>query len=59
MGGGEAVVRVKRSACGGCYGRVPPQILLELRQNNRLYTCEHCGRIIVSDEVAEASAQIV
>jgi predicted nucleic acid-binding Zn-ribbon protein len=57
--GGEAVVRVKRSACGGCYGRVPPQILLELRQNNRLYTCEHCGRIIVSDEVAEASAQIV
>jgi predicted nucleic acid-binding Zn-ribbon protein len=52
---GKAIVTVKRSACGGCYNRVPPQKLLELRQNNMLYTCEHCGRIIVSDEIAEKS----
>lgn len=49
---GKAVVPVKKGACGGCFARVPPQKLLELRQNSKLYMCEHCGRIIVSDEIA-------
>ena len=49
---GKAVVPVRRGACGGCFARVPPQKLLELRQNSKLYLCEHCGRIIVSDEIA-------
>jgi uncharacterized protein len=55
---GKAVVPVKRGACGGCFARVPPQKLLELRQNARLYTCEHCGRILVSDEIVETSAKL-
>jgi len=50
---GTAVVPVKRQACGGCHNRVPPQKLLELRKNDRIYTCERCGRIIVSDEIAQ------
>jgi len=49
---GKAVVPVKKGACGGCFARVPPQKLLDLRQNSTLYLCEHCGRIIVSDEIA-------
>lgn len=49
---GKAVVPVKKGACGGCFARVPPQKLLELRQNNKLYLCEHCGRIVVSDGIA-------
>ena len=53
---GRAVVPVKRGACGGCFNRVPPQKLLELRQNSKLYFCEHCGRILVSDEIAISSA---
>ena len=52
---GKAVVSVVRGACGGCYNRVPPQKILELRQNNRLFTCEHCGRILVSDEIVESA----
>jgi predicted nucleic acid-binding Zn-ribbon protein len=48
---GMAVVSVKRGACGGCFNRVPPQKILELKQNSRIYTCEHCGRILVSDEI--------
>jgi predicted nucleic acid-binding Zn-ribbon protein len=51
---GMAVVPVKRGACGGCFARVPPQKLLELRQNTLLYLCEHCGRIIVSDELTRS-----
>jgi predicted nucleic acid-binding Zn-ribbon protein len=55
---GKAVVPVKRGACGGCFNRVPPQKLLELRLNNMLYTCERCGRIVVSDEISEASPKV-
>ncbi|MBI5020675.1 MAG: hypothetical protein HZB59_04510 [Ignavibacteriales bacterium] len=53
--GGVAVVAVKRNACGGCFSRVPPQKILEIRQNNRLFTCEHCGRILVSDHIVSVS----
>jgi hypothetical protein len=53
---GRAVVPVKRGACGGCFNRVPPQKLLELRQHKKVYTCERCGRILVSDEIAENSS---
>jgi uncharacterized protein len=54
---GKAVVAIKRSACGGCFAKVPPQKLLELRQNKKLYMCEHCGRILVSDEIVESSTK--
>ena len=50
---GTAVVAVKRNACGGCFNRIPPQKILELRQNSNLFTCEHCGRILVSDGIVE------
>ncbi|MBI4536286.1 MAG: hypothetical protein HY708_08405 [Ignavibacteriae bacterium] len=53
---GKAVVPVKRGACGGCFTKVPPQKLLELRQNKKVYTCERCGRILVSDEIVEKSS---
>lgn len=53
--GGKAVVPVKRGACGGCFSRVPPQKILEIRQNAKFFTCEHCGRILVSDQIAETA----
>lgn len=53
--GGKAVVAVKRGACGGCFNRVPSQKILELKQNAKFFTCEHCGRILVSDEIAGKS----
>jgi predicted nucleic acid-binding Zn-ribbon protein len=56
---GKAIVAVKRGSCGGCFNKVPPQNLLELRQNKKIYQCEHCGRIIVSDEIAETSSTVV
>lgn len=51
--GGKAVVAVKRSACGGCYNRVPPQKILELRRYSEIYLCEACGRILVSENLIE------
>lgn len=52
--GGKAVVAVRRNACGGCFKRVPPQVSVELRKNSRLMTCEHCGRLLVSDDIVES-----
>jgi predicted nucleic acid-binding Zn-ribbon protein len=50
---GKAVVPVKRNSCGGCFNRVTPQRVLELRRNNAIITCERCGRILVSDEIVQ------
>lgn len=52
---GRAVVPVRRNACGGCFNRVPPQRVLELRKNDMFMTCERCGRVLVSDEIVEAT----
>ena len=51
---GKAVATIKRSACSGCHNIVPSQRQLEIRQNNRLFFCEYCGRILVSSEISEA-----
>lgn len=55
---GLAVVPVRRGSCGGCHNRIPPQRLLELRQHEKIFKCERCGRILVSDEV-ESTATIL
>lgn len=51
--GGTAIVLIKRGACGGCYSRIPPQKILELRQSERFFMCENCGRVLISDHIAE------
>jgi predicted nucleic acid-binding Zn-ribbon protein len=56
---GRAVVQVQRKSCGGCFNRVTPQRVLELRKNSTLITCERCGRILVSDEIVESAKKSV
>ncbi|NJD21538.1 MAG: hypothetical protein FIA82_02545 [Melioribacter sp.] len=50
--GGKAVVTIIRAACSGCHNVVPPQRQLEIKSSKRLFSCESCGRILVSPEVA-------
>jgi predicted nucleic acid-binding Zn-ribbon protein len=50
---GKAVATIRRSACSGCHNIVPSQRQLEIRRNNRIFTCEYCGRILISQEIAE------
>ena len=57
--GGKAVVPVRRNACGGCFKRVPPQVSVELRKNSRLIPCEHCGRLLVSDDIVESYTSVL
>lgn len=49
---GLAVVAVKKRACGGCFTALPAQMINEIKRNDRLITCEHCGRVLVWDEGA-------
>lgn len=44
---GTAVVPVVRGACGGCYNRIPPQTITDIRRAERVITCENCGRIML------------
>ena len=50
---GKAIATIVRSACTGCHNVVPPQRQLEIKQSKRLFSCESCGRILVSQDIAE------
>jgi len=54
---GVAVATVQRGSCGGCYNQVPPQIQLELGTRKKVIACEHCGRILVDENILEAVAE--
>lgn len=49
---GKAVVTISRGACTGCHNVVPPQRQIEIRNSKRLFTCESCGRLLISPNVA-------
>jgi predicted nucleic acid-binding Zn-ribbon protein len=51
---GLAVVSVERDSCGGCHSAIPPQSQSEIRLRKRMTICEHCGRILVDEELTEA-----
>ena len=48
---GLAVVGTERDACGGCFNQVPPQTRLEIGLHKKIIACEHCGRILIDEEV--------
>lgn len=45
--GGVAVTTVKNGACGGCFRRIPPHEMQNLKRDDRIIACEGCGRIII------------
>lgn len=50
---GKAVAPIKKGSCSGCYNVVPPQKILEIKKNNQLHICEHCGRILVAEDLGK------
>ena len=55
---GLAVVTVERSSCGGCFNKIPPQLQLEIRQRKKILACEHCGRILVDDNILSVGQEV-
>lgn len=48
----DAVVKIRKNSCSGCFSAVPPQKIVEIRNNlDKIYTCENCGRIIYPEEL--------
>jgi hypothetical protein len=45
--GGGAIVHIRHGACSGCFKRMPPQLVQEIRRAERLITCDSCGRILI------------
>jgi predicted nucleic acid-binding Zn-ribbon protein len=45
-----AIVAVRDSACRGCNMTVTPQIINEIKMNDRVVTCEVCNRILYLEE---------
>jgi predicted nucleic acid-binding Zn-ribbon protein len=45
--GGLAVTTVNTGACGGCFRRIPPHEMQNLKKDDRIITCEGCGRILI------------
>jgi predicted nucleic acid-binding Zn-ribbon protein len=43
---GLAVVPLKNGACQGCRLALPPQLIADLRKNDKLLTCTYCHRIL-------------
>jgi len=44
---GLAVVGIKNGTCQGCFLSLPPQLVQEVRRQDRILTCSHCQRILV------------
>ncbi|MBQ6955271.1 MAG: hypothetical protein IJP80_01480 [Bacteroidales bacterium] len=56
---GLAVVTIDRDACGGCFSKIPPQRQTEIKMHKKVIVCEHCGRILVDDDIAERAKAIL
>lgn len=45
-----AIVPIKRGCCQGCFMTLPPQIINEVKMDNKIVICENCSRILYSEE---------
>jgi predicted nucleic acid-binding Zn-ribbon protein len=46
----DAAVKVKKNSCSGCFNKVPPQRIVEMRNKpDSMFLCEHCGRILLGE----------
>ena len=41
--GGVGMVSLIESACGGCYSQLPPQTIIEIKENKHIITCPNCS----------------
>lgn len=56
---GLGIVSVQRSACGGCFNRIPPQRQLEIKMHKKVIVCEYCGRILIDGVLAGIEETVV
>lgn len=47
---GLAIVPLQNGVCGGCFMNVPPQVINEIKMNERMVYCEMCARILYLED---------
>ena len=47
---GVAIAEARSEACAGCYMSIPPQVFVNVKKNEQIITCPHCGRILYYKE---------
>lgn len=47
---GIAIAEARGESCSGCYMSIPPQVFVNVKKNNSIITCPHCGRILYYKE---------
>lgn len=50
---GIGVAMIIRDSCGGCFAKIPPQRQSDIKQRKKILVCEHCGRVLVDNTLAE------
>ena len=48
---GTAIVPLNGTTCLGCHMNLPPQLIAEVKRNDKMLTCSHCYRILYWQEV--------
>jgi predicted nucleic acid-binding Zn-ribbon protein len=48
---GIAMTEARGESCSGCYMSIPPQVYVNVKKNESIITCPHCGRILYYKEV--------
>lgn len=52
--GGQAVVAVKKRACGSCFKALTPKKVQDVKRGDQIFTCDHCGALMYwDDEVSD------
>ncbi len=52
------VVTVSRDSCGGCFNKIPPQLQMEIGNRKKIIACEHCGRVLVDDDILSVGKKV-
>ena len=47
---GLALVKIQENSCFGCYMKVPPQVINEIKMYDKLITCGMCARILYLED---------
>ena len=50
---GVGMASIIGSACGGCYSQLPPQTVIEIKENKKIITCPNCSVLQFWDGVEE------
>ena len=54
---GIAIAEARGESCSGCYMSIPPQVFVNVKKNNSIISCPHCGRILYyKEEIVQKSS---